>query len=67
MVSCPLCDSEIDLEDDDLDEGDLVTCEECGGEFRVLSVDPLELEPFEEDEDEEQLDFDDENEDDRWH
>jgi len=48
-----------------LDEGDELTCEECGVTLSVLGVDPIELEPAEdEDEDEEDEDFDyDEDED----
>ncbi len=68
MVTCPLCDSEIDVEEDELDEGDLVTCEDCGAELRVIGLAPLELEPVEEEEeDEDRLDMEDEEEDNGWH
>jgi len=50
MVNCPVCDAEIDIEEDELDEGDLLTCDECSAELRVVSVDPLELEAVEEEE-----------------
>ena len=66
MVTCPLCDSEIGVDEDELDEGDVLVCDECGAELRVASVDPLELEEAEEEE-EEELDFDEEEGDDeRW-
>ena len=29
MVKCPLCDANIDVEEDDLDEGDELNCDEC--------------------------------------
>jgi alpha-aminoadipate carrier protein LysW len=58
MIACPVCEVEIDVEEDDLDEGDTITCNECGADVRVVSVDPLELEPLEEDEDEEGAEFD---------
>jgi alpha-aminoadipate carrier protein LysW len=61
MVNCPVCDAEIDIEEDELDEGDLLTCHECAADLRVVGVDPLELEAVEEDE-EEDLGFDDEEE-----
>lgn len=65
MLICPECDSEIDLEEEELDEGDLITCDECGAELRVTGVDPLELELLEdEDEDEDRLDYDEDEEDD---
>ena len=63
MVTCPLCDSEVDLEEEELDEGDLLTCEECGGELRVVGLDPLEVELAEEEE-EESLDHDEDEKDD---
>jgi alpha-aminoadipate carrier protein LysW len=68
MLTCPLCDTEIDIDEDELDEGDLITCEECGAELRVIGLDPVELEPVdEEEEDEDTLDLDEEDEDDdRW-
>jgi lysine biosynthesis protein LysW len=64
MVTCPVCDAELDLEEDELDEGEELTCDECGAELRVVSVDPLELEAAEEDEEED--DFEDEEEEEDW-
>ncbi len=70
MVNCPVCDAEIDVEEDELDEGDSISCDECGADLRVVGVDPLELEPAEEedDEEEESLDYDegDEEEEEDW-
>lgn len=61
MVNCPNCDMVIDVDEDDLDEGQTLTCEECGADLTVVGLDPLELETSEdeeeEDEDEEE-DFD---------
>jgi len=54
MVNCPNCDAIIDLDEEELDEGDPLTCEECGADLTVASVDPLELEATGEDEDEEE-------------
>jgi alpha-aminoadipate carrier protein LysW len=54
MVNCPDCDSPIDVDEEELDEGDSLICEECGAELKVLGLDPLELESVEEDEDEEE-------------
>ncbi len=65
MVTCPVCDAEIDIDQDELDEGDTVSCDECGADLRVLGLDPLELEALEEEEeDEDELDFDDEDDED---
>jgi alpha-aminoadipate carrier protein LysW len=71
MVTCPVCDADIDIDEDELDEGDTISCDECGADIRVVGVEPsLELEAVEEeDEDEEDIDYDeeeDEEEDENW-
>ena len=65
MVNCPMCDSAIDVEEEELDEGDIITCEECGTEVRVVGLDPLELEGADED-DEDDEDDDEEEDGERW-
>jgi alpha-aminoadipate carrier protein LysW len=67
MVNCPLCDAAIDVDEEELDEGDPLICEECGANLTVSGVSPLELSPeADDDEDDEDLDddFDDDDEDD---
>ena len=49
MPSCPECESELDIEVDEVEEGDVIACEECGTEFEVVGVEPLELARVEED------------------
>jgi alpha-aminoadipate/glutamate carrier protein LysW len=58
MVNCPLCDAAVDVEEDELDEGDEFTCEECGAELTVTGTSPLEIEPSSEEEDDEDDDED---------
>jgi alpha-aminoadipate carrier protein LysW len=54
MVLCPECESDLDIEEDELDEGEVVSCMECGSDFEVVGTDPLELSKVvDEDEDEE--------------
>jgi alpha-aminoadipate/glutamate carrier protein LysW len=43
MPSCPECENELDVELDEVEEGDVVACEECGTEYEVVGVEPLEL------------------------
>ena len=67
MVNCPVCDAAIDVEEDEIDEGDTLSCDECGAELTVAGLAPLELEPAaddEEDDDEDDDDFDEDDEDD---
>jgi len=57
MATCPECDVELEIDDDDLDEmevGDPWDCEECGSRLRVVSIDPLEFESDDEEDDEEE-------------
>jgi alpha-aminoadipate carrier protein LysW len=44
-VVCPECDNPITIDADEVDEGETVSCDECGLELEVVSVDPLELAP----------------------
>ncbi|MBI5280940.1 MAG: hypothetical protein HY858_04595 [Candidatus Solibacter usitatus] len=80
MIDCPGCGAAIDVEEDELDEGESILCEECGKNFLVSSVDPLELEAddddfdeddldedFDEDEEDDEEEEDDEDEEDDWH
>jgi alpha-aminoadipate/glutamate carrier protein LysW len=43
MTSCPECENDLDIELDEIEEGDMVACAECGTEYEVVGVDPLEL------------------------
>ncbi len=63
MPSCPECENSLDIEMDEVEEGDVVACEECGTEFEVVGVDPLELSRVDEDYDEEEDELIDEEED----
>jgi len=70
MVNCPVCDANIDVEEDELDEGDSLVCEECGASLNVAGVNPLDLEEDEAEEDEDDdVDADEEEEEgeERWH
>jgi alpha-aminoadipate carrier protein LysW len=68
MVNCPKCEAVIDVDQDELDEGDSVSCDECGADLTVTSLDPLELEAGEaeeeEEEDDEDFDYEEEEEED---
>src|SRR5512142_3406259 len=53
MVECPVCDGNIDVDEEDVDEGDTISCDECGAALKVVGTDPLELESAEEEEEDE--------------
>ena len=57
MATCPECDAEIEVGDDDLEEmeiGDPWDCDACGTRLRVANLDPLDFEPDEEEDDEDE-------------
>lgn len=61
MVICPECESDLDIEEDEVDEGEVVSCPECGTDFEVVAIDPLELSRVEgEDDDDDDKDSDEE-------
>ena len=40
---CPECDNPLNIDVDEVDEGETVTCDECGAELEIVSLEPLEL------------------------
>ena len=62
MALCPECDTDLDIEEDDVEEGDVVSCAECGSDFEVITANPLELKKVNEDEDDEEDDDEEEEE-----
>ncbi len=63
MVNCPSCHEAIDVEEEDLDEGDTLACDECGVTLKVATLTPLEVVVAKEDEDDEDDEDDDFDED----
>ncbi len=68
MVYCSKCETDLDIDEDEVDEGAVVSCPECGTDFEVITVNPIELkivgeDDIEEDEDDEDA-LDEEDEDD---
>jgi alpha-aminoadipate carrier protein LysW len=49
-VVCPECDNPLDIDTEDVAEGEILTCDECGTDLEVVSSDPLELAPVDEEE-----------------
>ena len=59
MVNCPECETDLDIDEEEVDEGEIVSCPECGSDFEIITVNPIELkavedEDYEEDEEEEE-------------
>lgn len=67
MVYCPECETDLDIEEDEVDEGAVVSCPECGSDFEVITVNPIELkmvgeDEVDEEEEEEEADKEEEEE-----
>lgn len=43
MAICPECNSDLDLDEFDIDRGDELSCVECGSNLEVVALLPLEL------------------------
>lgn len=43
MAVCSECDSVLDFDAEEVDEGDVIVCDECGTEYEVVATEPLEL------------------------
>jgi alpha-aminoadipate carrier protein LysW len=61
VTLCPECETDLDLDVDEVDEGEIVSCLECGTDFEVVTVNPLELKRLEDEEDEDEMEEESEN------
>lgn len=68
-TTCPSCEApDLEVDEYELEEGEIVTCPECGVNLEVTGISPVEFEVLaegdDEDEDDEDEDEDDDDEDD---
>lgn len=65
MAICAACEAEMDVDEFDVDRGDILSCPECGANLEVVGVSPVELELVEDDSVDDDLgDGDDDRDDD---
>jgi alpha-aminoadipate/glutamate carrier protein LysW len=62
MPICPECESALDFDEEEVEEGDVVVCDECGTEFEIVATDPLELSKVDEDYEDEDEEAEEEDE-----
>lgn len=48
-VVCPECDNPLNIDPDEVEEGEVIQCDECGTDLEIVSADPLEIAPVDED------------------
>jgi lysine biosynthesis protein LysW len=61
VVRCPECASEIDVDEDEVEEGEILACPECETEMEVVQLHPVKVNAISDDDDDEE---DEESEDD---
>jgi alpha-aminoadipate carrier protein LysW len=58
MATCPECDIEIEIDEDDLEEmevGDPWVCDGCASNLRIVSLDPLDFDVDDDEDDDEEV------------
>jgi alpha-aminoadipate carrier protein LysW len=43
MAVCPDCEADVEMDEYDIDKGEIISCPECGVELEVMGLAPLEL------------------------
>ena len=43
MAVCPECEADIEIDEYDVDKGEIISCPECGIDLEVVGLSPLEL------------------------
>jgi alpha-aminoadipate carrier protein LysW len=50
MANCPECEALLEVDEDEVEEGDVISCSECGLDLEVVHQSPLEVERLDEEE-----------------
>ncbi len=61
---CPECEEDVYV-DPETEQGEIVSCDECGSDLEVVGLDPVELDPYDGSDnfDDDDDDFDDDDDD----
>ncbi|MBZ5562228.1 MAG: lysine biosynthesis protein LysW [Acidobacteriia bacterium] len=54
MAVCPECEAKVDVDEEDMEEGQTLDCPECGAELEVVNTNPVELDVVGSEEEEEE-------------
>ncbi len=63
MVRCPECAVEIDVDEDEVEEGEILNCPECEAEIEVVQIHPVRLNVISDEDDEEETETEAKDED----
>ncbi len=56
MAHCPACEADIEIDELDVDKGEIIGCPECGIDLEVVGLSPIELDVAQQEEDEDEWD-----------
>lgn len=62
VIRCPECSAEIDVDEDEVEEGEILSCPECESELEVSQIHPVHLNIISEDMDDDEDEEDEEEE-----
>ena len=54
MVRCPKCAVEIDVDEDEVEEGEILNCPECDAELEVVQIHPVKVNVISDEDEEEE-------------
>ena len=54
MAVCPECEAKVDVDEEDMEEGQTLDCPECGAELEVVNTNLVELDVVGSEEEEEE-------------
>ena len=64
MATCPSCEApDLEVDEYELEEGEIITCPECGTSLEVTGLAPVEFDVVSDDDDDEDEDEEDDEED----
>src|ERR1700722_7386566 len=54
VVRCPKCATEVDVDEDEVEEGEILACPECETEMEVVQIHPVKVNAISEDDDDDE-------------
>jgi alpha-aminoadipate carrier protein LysW len=60
VIRCPECSTEIDVDEDEVEEGEILSCPECESELEVSQTHPVHLNVISDDDDDDDEEEEDE-------
>ena len=59
MVRCPKCAVEVDLDEDEVEEGEILNCPECEAEMEVVQIHPVRVNVISDEDEEDEAEVED--------